>query len=208
MTELEKIMKMSGEELDKACYEKLHIMESDIDNAVKYVNEHLEVFLMLTNHVTTITTLDREEYDEFLKSVQDYADECDSFMNMYESEYENDIVARTLRLLALNAQFEKLSEKLKSAIGYTVKIEERLDSGNFCNAHFVPLIQLVWNKFSDEIDQFSYDNLDEQSSNNQPWLVVDTSDVVYIQSFPSKTDAQKYVMQHKGLNGKNIVCRY
>ena len=36
MTELEKIMKMSGEELDKACYEKLHIMESDIDNAIKY----------------------------------------------------------------------------------------------------------------------------------------------------------------------------
>ena len=115
MTELEKIMQMSGEELDKACYEKLHIMESDIDGAVKYVNEHLEVFLMLTNHVTTITTLDREEYDGFLKSVQDYADECDSFMNMYESEYENDIVARTLRLLALNAQFEKLSEKLKNA---------------------------------------------------------------------------------------------
>ena len=36
MTELEKIMQMSGEELDKACYEKLHIMESDIDNAIKY----------------------------------------------------------------------------------------------------------------------------------------------------------------------------
>ena len=208
MISLEDVMKMSGEELDKVCYDKLDSMEKDIDNAIKSTKEYLEVFLLLTNHVTTITTLDRDEYDEFLALVQDYVDEHECLMNIYESNYEHDIVGRTLRSLTINAEFGKLNPKLDKVLEYTTKIEHRLDSSDFCNAHFVPLIQLVWNKFSDEIDQFSYDNLDEQSSNNQPWLVVDTNEVVYIQSFPSKTDAQRYVMQHKGLNHKNIVCRY
>ena len=66
MITLEDVMKMSGEDLNKACDDKLNVMEEDIDNAIKSTKEYLEVFLLLTNHVTTITTLYRDEYDEFL----------------------------------------------------------------------------------------------------------------------------------------------
>ena len=35
MITLEDVMKMSGEDLNKACDDKLNVMEEDIDNAIK-----------------------------------------------------------------------------------------------------------------------------------------------------------------------------
>lgn len=204
----EDLLNMTKEELDNECCERLEKLEKDADMAYESMQQFKETFMILTNHVTTVTTLEKNEYDEFLMLVQDFVDESEVVENVYNSEYDPSIVGRTLRHLAINACFEKIGEKLPKVLEYTTIIEERLDSSDFRNPQFIPLIQLIWNKFGDEIDNFSYDNLDEQSSNNQPWLVVDTREVVYIQSFPSKTEAQRYVMQQKGLNHKNIVCRY
>ena len=209
MIDLESLINTtSAEDIDKLCYDKLDKLEGDITFALESNKSYIETFLILTNHVTTITTLDKDEYYTFLEVVQKYLDEYECAKNIYESDYEDTIVGRTLRVLALNAQFERLSPKLDDALEYIATIEKRLETSDFKSQHFVPLIQLVWQKISDELDQFSYDNLEEQSSNNQPWLVISTDNVVYIKSFPNKTEAQKYVMQHKELNHKNIVCRY
>lgn len=208
MLDWENLINCSKEDIDNACYEKLDRLESEVTGAINSNKEYIETFLVLTNHVTTVTTLNKDEYYGFLEAVQDYMDEYECAKNIYESDYEDTIVGRTLRILAINAQFGKLNPKLDCALEYIATIEKRLECSDFKNTHFVPLIQLVWQKFSDELDQFSYDNLEEQSCNQQPWLVVDTNEIVYITSFPNKTDAQKYVMQHKGLNHKNIVCRY
>lgn len=198
----------SVEDVQRVCDDRLNALEEDAEKARASMLEYKEVFTTLTNHVTTVTTLDKEEYDGFLVAVQEFLDEAEMVENIFESDYEKNVVGRTLRHMMINAGFSTLNPKIEKVFEYITKIETRLEASDFRNPHFISLIQLVWKKFGDEIESFSYDNLEEQSGKQDPWLVIDVEPVVYIKSFPSKIEAQKYVMQHMGLNGKNIVCRY
>lgn len=190
--------------------DKIEQLEKGIEQTRDVIEAYVNSIPKLVTHVATILSLNKEEYDEYVEVTSMFLEQADVVLESMNAYYnKEDLLSVTLRHLVIDGALKMLDPYFIRINDISLMIQERMDSQNVYNDHIIPLLDVIWNRYGDEVVNFYYDNILEQATNNNPWIVAQKIDEAYmLHSFPSKVEAQMFVMQTKGLNKNDMFCRF
>ena len=190
--------------------DKIEQLEKGIEQTRDVIEAYVNSIPKLVTHVATILSLNKEEYEEYVEVTNMFLEQADVVLESMDAYYDKeDLLSVTLRHLVVDSTLKMLDPYFIRINDISLMIQERMDSQNVYNDHIIPLLDVIWNRYGDEVVNFYYDNILEQATNSNPWIVAQKIDEAYmLHSFPSKVDAQMFVMQTKGLNKNDMFCRF
>lgn len=190
--------------------DKIEQLEKGIEQTRDVIEAYVNSIPKLVTHVATILSLNKEEYEEYVEVTNMFLEQADVVLESMDAYYnKEDLLSVTLRHIVIDGALKMLDPYFIRINDISLMIQERMDSQNVYNDHIIPLLDVIWNRYGDEVVNFYYDNILEQATNNNPWIVAQKIDEAYmLHSFPSKVEAQMFVMQTKGLNRNDMFCRF
>ena len=190
--------------------DKIEQIERGVEETRKVIEAYVNSIPKLVTHVATILSLNKEEYEEYVEVTNMFLEQADVVLESMDAYYDKeDLLCVTLRHLVIDSSLKMLDPYFIRINDISLMIQERMDSQNVYNDHIIPLLDVIWGRYGDEVVNFYYDNILEQATNNNPWIVAQKIDEAYmLHSFPSKVEAQMFVMQTKGLNKNDMFCRF
>ena len=191
--------------------DKIEQLEKGIEQTRDVIEAYVNSIPKLVTHVATILSLNKEEYEEYVEVTNMFLEQADVVLESMNAYYnKEDLLSVTLRHIVIDGALKMLDPYFIRINDISLMIQERMDSQNVYNDHIIPLLDVIWNRYGDEVMNFYYDNILEQAENsNNPWIVAQKIDEAYmLHSFPSKVEAQMFVMQTKGLNRNDMFCRF
>ena len=190
--------------------DKIEQLEKGIEQTRDVIEAYVNSIPKLVTHVATILSLNKEEYEEYVEVTNMFLEQADVVLESMNAYYnKEDLLSVTLRHIVIDGALKMLDPYFIRINDISLMIQERMDSQNVYNDHIIPLLDVIWNRYGDEVVNFYYDNILEQATNNNPWIVAQKIDEAYmLHSFPSKVEAQMFVMQTKGLNKNDMFCRF
>lgn len=190
--------------------DKIEQLEKGIEQTRDVIEAYVNSIPKLVTHVATILSLNKEEYEEYVEVTNMFLEQADVVLESMNAYYnKEDLLSVTLRHIVIDGALKMLDPYFIRINDISLMIQERMDSQNVYNDHIIPLLDVIWNRYGDEVVNFYYDNILEQATNNNPWIVAQKIDEAYmLHSFPSKVEAQMFVMQTKGLNRNDMFCRF
>lgn len=190
--------------------DKIEQIERGVEETRKVIEAYVNSIPKLVTHVATILSLNKEEYEEYVEVTNMFLEQADVVLESMDAYYDKeDLLSVTLRHIVIDGALKMLDPYFIKINDISLMIQERMDSQNVYNDHIIPLLDVIWNRYGDEVVNFYYDNILEQATNNNPWIVAQKIDEAYmLHSFPSKVEAQMFVMQTKGLNKNDMFCRF
>lgn len=190
--------------------DKIEQLEKGIEQTRDVIEAYVNSIPKLVTHVATILSLNKEEYEEYVEVTNMFLEQADVVLESMDAYYnKEDLLSVTLRHIVIDGALKMLDPYFIRINDISLMIQERMDSQNVYNDHIIPLLDVIWNRYGDEVVNFYYDNILEQATNSNPWIVAQKIDEAYmLHSFSSKVEAQMFVMQTKGLNKNDMFCRF
>ena len=189
---------------------KIEQIERGVEETRKVIEAYVNSIPKLVTHVATILSLNKEEYDEYVEVTNLFLEQAEVVLESMNAYYDKeDLLSVTLRHLVIDGALKMLDPYFISINDISLMIQERMDSQDIYNDHIIPLLDTIWARYGDEVVNFYYDNILEEATNSNPWIVAEKVGEAYmLHSFPSKVEAQMFVMQTKGLNRNDMFCRF